>query len=455
MAAPSATTNVTIPGPKGIPLLGNARDLGQMGIIEYYYDLWHKYGDTVKTTLGPLQVVTVVHPDQVQHVMVKNPALYTKGISHNKLRDSIGDGILTLEGEKWFQQRKLMQPLYTPKGIRQFADIMNEEAQNLIARWRLYPADKVIDINQEMARVTMSVISRSMFSIDIGDDFKEAADGLHYLLEHTSKSSNRLFEVPMFIPTEENRRFKAANNAVKEFMTNIIAERRQLGDREDLLSLLMNSLDAETGKPMSDDQLRNEVIITFFAGHETTASLLTWTFFLLDKHPDIEMKLHEELERVLHGRTPTLDDLEKMIYTRQIFDEVLRLYSPVAIMARDAQAASEIDGYPVPKGAMVLILPYATHRHPDFWEKPLGFYPDHFTPDQVASRPRYAYYPFGAGQRICIGAHFAQMEAALVMGDLAQQFRLRAAKENDGAFKFMGVVRPKNPIYMTIESRTR
>lgn len=205
---------------------------------------------------------------------------------------------------------------------------------------------------------------------------------------------------------------------------------------------------------MSDEQLHDEVLITIFAGHETTASLLTWTFYLLSQHSEVEAKLHEELERVLAGRTPTLDDIASLPYTRMVLDETLRLYSPVPVLARDSVTDDEIDGHLIPKGAMVTVVPYATHRHPEFWDHPLEFYPEHFTEERVAQRPRYAYFPFGSGQRICIGIHFAQMEAALILAEVAQRYRARLAEENDGSVRYIGVARPASPIMMQLERRS-
>lgn len=447
-----STATPTFPaGPKGLPIIGSLLDFRRDGALDFYNSLWHQYGDVTSAAIGPIKFVVVVRPEHIQHVLVKHPEKYVKGLSHEKLRVAIGNGILTLEGEKWYRQRKLMQPTYTPKNIKGFATIMTDESQSLIGRWQnQLPAERVVDINQEMTRVTMKVISRTMFGLDMDENFRDAARALITLLEYTSASTNSLIDVPLVIPTAGNRRLKQAKQVLREFLMGVIQTRRTNGLSDDLLSMLMSSRDEETGNMMTDAQLHDEALITFFAGHETTASLLTWTWYLLSKTPEVEAKLHAELVTVLNGRTPTLDDLPNLPYTRMILDEALRLYSPVPLLARDAVEDDELAGYHIPKGTMVVAMPYATHRHPEFWQKPLEFYPEHFEAAAVAQRPRYAYFPFGSGQRICIGLHFAHMEAALILADVAQRYQLRLAQPNDGRLSYVGVARPKQPIMMKV-----
>ncbi len=442
------------PGPKGNPILGNITQMQGKGFIDFYYDLWKQYGDVVSIKLGPLNSYLFVRPEHVQHILVKNPDIYVKGMSHDKLRTAIGNGILTLEGIDWRSQRKLMQPTYTPTNISVFGDLMLEESVNMLNRWRTdVKAGDQIDINIEITRMTMSVISRAMFGVDIGENFNEAATALVEMLNYTSSSTTSLIDVPMFIPTPKNQRLKRAKQTMKDFISDVVEKRRREGFGNDLLSMLMSAKDEDTNELMTDDQLHDEVLVTFFAGHETTATLLTWTLFNLAKNPTVETKLHAELQTVLGGRQPTLADMAKLPYTRMVLDETLRLYSPVSMMARDTTTDDMVDDYGIPKGSMAVIMPYITHRHPDFWEKPLEYYPEHFLPEQVEKRPRYAYYPFGAGHRICIGMHFAMMEAMLILADVAQHYRLRLATENDGSVRYIGVIRPSKPIMMTLEKR--
>lgn len=444
---------ITVNGPDNLPLLGNLHKMFSQDFIKFYYNLWLDYGDIVQLKLGPLPTFLFVRPDHIQHILVKNPDIYVKGLSLEKFRMVMGNGIFSLEGDEWKQRRRLMQPTYTPNGIRQFAELMSQSALEMRQRWQETPPNKRVNINDEMTKTTMTIISRAMFSFDISESHKEVGDALHSFLDYIITTTMSLVDVPLFIPTPKNRRLKQAKQLVREFIFDIIKQRRKEGQKDDLLSILMTAKDEETGEMLSDDDLHNEILITFFAGHETTATLLTWVWYLLAKYPHIEDKLHQELDSVLGGRSATLDDLPNLKYTRMVLDEALRLYSPVALTARDVVADDVIDGVQIPKGSMVIVMPYITHRHPDFWEHPMGFYPEHFTEEAVESRPRYAYYPFGAGRRICIGNHFAQMEATILLAELAQHFKAQLATTNDGAVDFVGVIRPREPLLMNLIPR--
>jgi cytochrome P450 len=438
------------PGPRGNVLLGNLPEMQRKGFLQFYLDTWRNYGDLARIQMGPMIIHTIVRPEHVQHVLVKNAGNYHKGLSHDKLRVALGNGVLTSEGPLWSRQRRLMAPTYTPRGVTHFAEIMTSSAQGLLGRWQ---PDRPIAINQEMMVLTMSVISRAMFGLDISEKFADAGKALGYILEFAAGRTMSLIDPPMFIPTRANRRIKWALRTIDDYLYDIIAKRRSQPPSEDLLSLLLQARDEETGETMDKKQLRDEVLITFFAGHETTAQLLSWTFFLLDQHPDVEARLHSELAEVLGGRSPSVEDLPKLVFTRQVIDEVLRLYSPAAVTARDVIDDDEIDGYAIPAGSMVMIAPYLTHRHPEFWETPLAFNPHPFSPEAVQARPRYAYYPFGAGQRICLGQHFALLEALLVLAEIAQRFRLRLLPGQTIEPMFLGTLRPCADILMAPERR--
>lgn len=453
-----ATENAKLtfpPGPKGIPVLGVISDISKQGMVEFYYNVWKEHGDIAHMMAGPLHQFLITRPDDIHHVMVKNADNYMKLVSHAKLRAVLGNGLLPTEGDSlWRRQRKLMQPTYTPNGIRQFADIMVDAGQQLMLKWnKEYAGGKPFDLNLAMLEVTMSIISRSMFGIDISDDFAETGHALIELLEYVSKSSSAIFDVPLFIPTARNVRVKQAKEHIDSYIMNIIQTRRKEGLGNDLLSMLMSAKDEETGEMMTDEQLRDEVLITFFAGHETTASMLTWLYYFLSQDSSYEQRLHAELATVLGGKSPTLEDLSSLKYTRMLMDETLRLRSPVFITARDVLEDDMVGGYAIPKGSMVLIYPFGTHRHPDYWERPDEFYPDHFLPEVANTRPRYAYYPFGAGPRICIGNHFALMEGVILIAIISQAFRIRVMNDQEIKLKSVGVLKPTEPIIATIEAR--
>ena len=440
----------TAPGPRGNIILGNLPEVQRKGFLKFYLDAWRDYGDVARYQMGPMVIHSIVRPEHVQHVLVKNAENYHKGLSHDKLRIALGNGLLTSEGPFWSRQRRLMSPTYTPRGVTRFAEIMTSAAADLLGGWQ---PGRTIAVNQEMMVLAMNVISRSMFGIDLGDKYADAGRALGYILEFAAARTMSIIDPPLFIPTPANNRLKWALRTIDDFLYGIIAERRLQPPGDDLLHLLMSARDEETGETMDEKQLRDEVLITFFAGHETTAQLFSWTAYMLDQHPQVESRLHAELEDVLSGRTPTLDDLPRLVYTRQVVDEVLRLYSPVAVTARDVIETDEIGGYAIPAGSMVMVAPYLSHRHPEFWETPLQFNPEHFTPEAAKARPRYAYYPFGAGQRTCLGMHFALLEAVLVLGEVLQRYRFRLLPGQEIEPVFMGTLRPCGDIMMKLEAR--
>jgi cytochrome P450 len=422
-------------------------------VVSSYLKLWHTYGDVARVKAGPMIVHQFVRPEHIRHIMVSHVDNYPKGVSHDKLRVALGNGILTSDGPFWTRQRKLMQPTYTPKGVAVFADIMVDATEKMLAEWCNRPQDAgPLAVNNEMMHLAMSIISRSMFGIDISDKYADAGDALLGILEYATSTSMSFIDPPLYMPTAKNRRFKQALHTIDEFLYGIIDERLQMPLADDLLSLLISARDEE-GNAMDRKQLRDEVLITFFAGHETTANLLTWTWVMLSKNPLVREQLHAELEMVLNGRIPTLEDLPNLVYTRMVIDEALRLYSPVAVMARDPLADDEIDGYQIPAGSLVTITPYITHRHPEFWHNPEAFDPERFTEAEVAKRPRYAYYPFGAGPRICIGQHFALLEAVLALATVAQRFELQLVPGLRIEAEFVGTMRPNRDVLMTLQER--
>ncbi|MEJ2208818.1 MAG: cytochrome P450 [Anaerolineae bacterium] len=441
------------PGPKGWPVVGSLFEMRRQGILDFWTEAWRAYGDVVQTTVGPMTLIQFVRPEHVQEILVTKRDTFVKGLSHDTLRLPLGRGLLTAEGELWRRQRRLMAPTYTPRGVKGYAAIMLDATDRMLARWRTIPDGMPLAMNVEMMRLAMSVISRSVFTIDIGEEFAEAGEALGVILDFASARTVSPVSPPLWVPTPLNRRFKWALATMDDFLYGIIARRRSQPSGDDLLWQLMAVRDEETGAPMSDEQLRDEVLITFFAGHETTAQLLTWAWYLLACHPEVEARFHGELDGVLRGRRPGVDDLEPLCYTRMIMDEVLRLYSPVATMARDAVADAEVGGYHVPAGSIVTICPYVTHRHPEFWARPGDFYPEHFEPQAVEARPRYAYYPFGAGPRVCLGKHFALLEAALVLAEVGQRYRPRLVSDEPVGVRWSGTLRPDRDVMMRLEER--
>lgn len=452
----TGTSSAAVPGPKGLPVLGSLLDIGRKGLIRFYEDSWREYGDVVRIQTGPVAQYLITDPEDIKHVLLDNKDNYEKGLlALQKLRMVLGEGLFTSEGELWRKQRGVMQPTFTPRAVGRFADTMVDSTNRMLNAWSRRAAEgKSFNINTQMMRLTMSIIGRTMFSIDIGRDSIKAARAFTYVLENMSTRSANLIDIPLSIPTPSNRRFNRAIAILDNFIYGIIDQRmRAPGDKQDLLQTLVNARDPQTGQGMTRRQLRDEVITIFFAGHETTAQALTWCWYLLAQHPRVEEELHEEIDRVLGGRTPTFEDASRLDYTSRVVEEAMRLYPPVWIFVRQSLSEDVLGGYTIPKDSMIVLSQYLTHRHPDLWENPLRFDPDRFTPEGSAGRHRYSYFPFGGGPRICVGNNFAMLEAVLAVAMTAQRFRVRLVPGQDIQPKMVGTLRPNRPVMVTLQPR--
>lgn len=306
-----------------------------------------------------------------------------------------------------------------------------------------------------MMRLTLTIVCLTLFTSDISDEASDVGQALTVVLRHANNRISSLFPLPENFPTEENYRFQQALKTLDRVVYNLINERRQSGeDTGDLLSMLVFARDEETGESMSEKQLRDEVMTIFLAGHETTANALSWTWYLLSKHPDVERRLDAELKEVLGGRVPTLFDLKNLKYTLQVLNETMRLYPPVWEIGRENIGTDQLGGYDIPSNSTIILSAYVTHRHPDFWENPEGFDPERFSPEHSGNRPQYAYFPFGGGPRTCIGNNFALMEAQLVIADIAQKYRLELVPGHVVEPEPMITLRPRNGILMTLHPKS-
>jgi cytochrome P450 len=411
------------PGPRGHFLLGNANDF-QRDPLRFFLDITQAYGDIVQFRFLNRSVFFIHHPDGVKHVLQENHQNYDRDNPFwHRLKLFLGESLLTTDGKSWLQQRRLMQPAFHRQRISSFGTLITEAAVTMRSQWHdSVESGEPLDIAVEMMRLTQRIIGQALFSIDLSNETDAVGQAI--------ATANRLFSyyfyapfVAMGIPTPRNLRFRAAIRQLDEVVQNMINERRQQ-ETDDLLSMLLQARDAETGQGMSDRQLRDEVLTLLAAGHETTANALTWTWYLLSQHPEVEHRLHTELDSVLAGRSPELEDLAQLPYTRMVTEEAMRLYPPAWAMSRNALQDDEIAGYPIPARSIVLVSPYMTHRHPAFWENPEVFDPERFTPERSSGRPRYAYFPFGGGPHLCIGNTFAIMEVPLILATLAQQYQL-------------------------------
>jgi cytochrome P450 len=445
------------PGPRGNPVFGSMRDFqrDKLGFIQSLT----RYGDVARYRVAHLTWYQINHPDGVRRVLQENNRNYGKGsLTRGIFKPVLGEGLLTSEGALWLRQRRLMQPVFHKRSVAAFGTLMTQETLAVLERWR--PAAQngtPLDVPAEMARLTLDIATASLFHAHVGEEPGAIARAVNTLVEDLGYRFEVPFYPPPRVPTPRNRRRRAALRTVDRAVYKIIAERRSGGGEEDdLLALLMGARDEETGEAMDDRQLRDEVITLFLAGHETTANALSWAFYLLATHPEAEEKLREELADVLGVdggiRTPTLEDLPRLAYTKMVVDETLRLYPPAWITNRQAVAEDEILGHPIPAGAFVMLSPYVLHRHPDYWERPDAFDPERFAPGQGNGRPRFAYFPFGGGPRQCIGQSMALVEAQLVLATVLGRCRLRPASDEPVEAEALATLRPRGGLPMTVEA---
>ncbi len=417
------------PGPPGNLILGNARDF-QQDIMTALMKGWREYGDVVQYRgIGPLfPVFCLAHPDYTKHVLQDNNKNYPKTkFVDDKWRMVVGEGLICSSGDFWKRQRRLAQPAFHRQRIAGFAKLMTDATEEHLQEWN-EPGVRgaVLDMKPQMVHLTLNILARALFSADWSREAKAMGPAISIAIRHAYEQMEAFVSLPQSLPTPANRRFAKARATLDEIVYRLIAERRRTRtDNVDLLSMLMDAVDVgETGESMNDEQVHDEVMTFIFGGHETVSSGLTWTFYLLSKHPIIARRVRQELSRVLGGRTPTVDDIPRLSYLTMVIEEAMRLYPPVWLISRTPTEDDEIGGYHIPAGSMVLVSKYVVHRHPDFWENPDGFDPERFTPERVAARPRHAYFPFSAGPRKCIGDGFGVMEMQLVLATILQRYEL-------------------------------
>lgn len=376
-----------------------------------------------------LPFVLINHPDYVRHVLVDSTALYDKDATIYKVvRPVLRNGLIAnADMELWRRQRRMMAPHFTPQAVTAFARNMTVETERMLERWKERTAGGAgheFDVTDEFGQLALRIVNRSLFSADVSEDAQSFADA--FAVANTILGAFFRFPFPpLTVPTPAHRRLRRAIDEMDQFVAGFIKERLRDGaDQADLLTLFLNTVDEEDGKGMDLDQLRHEVLNICIGAYETTTNAMSWTFYLLARHPEAEEKLHAEVDEVLAGRVPDFDDLAKLPYTRMVVEETLRIYSPAYQTMRRAREDDDIGGYRMPAGTNILINSYFLHRHPEFWDNPERFDPDRFRPEQVAQRPRHAYIPFGSGPRICIGKHFAMTELTLVLATIARTHRL-------------------------------
>lgn len=380
-----------------------------------------RYGDVVRMKVLGQAWVLISHPDDIETVVLKNARIMLRDRYSDVLQRALGMGLLTSDGELWKRQRKLLAQAFTPRRIAGYAEAMVRVTDASLGSWE---HGRELNLHHEMSRVTMEVVADVLFGASVSpDDVATVGASMEVVNKFFANSPEAVLRLPGWVPTPGNVRMNQAVARLDALLYRIIAARRAAEPRSDFLGTLLAAQD-DAGLRMSDQQLRDEAITLFLAGHETTALALAHTLYLLSKHPDVERRLHAELDRVLGGRLPTADDVRALAYTERVLKEAMRLYPPAWTIGREAAEDLEVGGVHIPKGAQLLLSPWVVHRDPRWFPNPEGFDPDRWAPEVSGALPRYAYFPFGGGPRTCIGSHFAMMEATLLLAVIAQRYRI-------------------------------
>ncbi len=429
----------------GPPVAAEAFDIGSTeDSLERMIELFAAHGDIYRVFVPAREAYTYVvhHPEDVKRILVSNHRNYTKGIGLDRVKILLGNGIMTSEGEFWRRQRMMLQPLFHRRVITRFAEVIAAANDALLERWEaLARRGEPVNLTDEMSELTLGIVLRAIFGHDL------------------ERMSAELGGNPFEVVTKEqarNLQFAYKFRSLTRLVAGLLARRRESGEEHfDYVAMLMNARDKDSGAPMSDRELIDEILTLVVAGHETTASGLNWTWYLLAQHPEVEAKLYAELEVASVGatRAPSLAQVEHLTYTRQVIDEALRLYPPGWLLSRRTIEPDVLSGYEIPAGANVLLPLYLLHRHPRYWKDPDAFMPERFAAEHEAQRSRFAYMPFAAGPRHCIGETFALYEMLMHVQRTARVFRLVHVPREPFALEAQINLRTRHPVYMRLERR--
>jgi cytochrome P450 len=430
----------------------------QKAPLAFLGDVLDTYGDVTSFRLAANKVVLLRHPHHIRRVLQLRSGSYDRSsLPYKMSRTLFGRGLATVEGgEEWRSMRRMMQPSFHYQRVASMAEHMLAVIGNRLESWdEKAAAGELIDTAPEMRSLTLRVVARALFALEEGevcDRFAAAID----TVDHELGEWMRFPLLPLSVPTAGHRRYWASRSIVEEIIAYVITQHlTDQVDRGDLLSMLIMTEDEETGKRLSDQELRDQVMIMLWAGHETGANVLTWTWYRLGMHPDVQQRVLREIDDELYGRPPTLADCAKLTYTRSVIDEVQRMYPQQWLASRKCLEEDEIGGYRIPAGTDIFYSPYHAHRHPDFWTDPEEFRPERFSADEVAKRDRSAYIPFGAGPHLCIGNQFAMTEMLLVLASALQRYRIELETAEPVNPKPLLTLGPEKPVRVRLVPRPR
>ncbi len=438
------------PGPKGNILLRPGTNIRKRAHL-YLQQLEKEYGDISKIKFGPFDVVFLANPDYIEHMLL-NRDTYVKVKEGGMLRHLLGNGLLTSEGEFWMKQRRLIQPVFHKNRLNAFAEKIVTATRDMMAGWQ-GRQEEAVDIYNEMNKVTLDIVGKTLFSTNVKGEFAKVSRALTLMFEAVTRRS-RLMRFPLWVPLPSHLRIQNNLKVLDETIQEIINRRRkETGKFDDLLTMLMEVEDADTRERMTDKQLRDEVLTTFIAGHETTANAMAYTFYLLAKNPGAQKKVQQEIAAVLDGSTLTFEKLQKLEYTTMVIKESMRLYPPAWMIVREAAHDDVIGGYQIKKGDKILTSPYVMQRSERHWQNPEAFMPERFANDKIKAISRYAYFPFGGGARLCVGNNFAMMEMQIILAEVCAQYNFTLPADYDLKVTPMITLRPGETVPLKLEKR--
>ena len=438
------------PGPKRLPVVGSLPALSQ-DLLAFLCEMGRSYGDISYTTIGRTSLYMVNDPLLIEEVLMGRHRECTKDLGARELMALVGNGLLTSEGDFWKRQRKLASPPLSPKRIAGYADTMVACAERACGGFR---AEEVRDIHSDMMRLTLEIVGKTLLGFDTGREADSISEIVHVAMDYFDKQFWTWHGfLPQWITTKERRAFRAAVRELDRIMYGLIARSRARGDQaDDLLARLANARD-DSGAPMSDAQLRDEAVTMLLAGHETTALALSFAVYLLSQNPQAAERARAEVDAVLGGRPAAGGDLPQLKYVDAVVRETMRLYPPAFAIGREVAIPFELGGYPLPKGAQLTLSPYVVHRDARFFPEPDRFLPERWLTPREPALPRFAYFPFGGGPRVCIGNHFAMMEASLVLATMLQQLELTIVPGYKLALSPSVTLRPAGTVPVIVRRR--
>ncbi len=439
------------PGPKGKPFVGSFFEL-RRDPLKFFLKLGEDYGEIASFKVGPQRIFLLNHPEYIGDVLVTHQHNFMKGRALQVAKRFLGEGLLTSEGEHHRRQRRLAQPAFHRQRIIGYGAVMTDYAARTRERWQ---NGATVDIAEEMNRLTLAIVGKTLFDADVEAESREIGEALTTILSLFNRVMLPYTGLLQKFPLPANLRFQQAAERLDATIFRMIQEHRTSGiDRGDLLSMLLAAQDEEgDGGGMTDKQVRDEAMTIFLAGHETTANALAWTWYLLSQNPAVETKLHAELDAVLLNRLPTFHDLPRLPYTEMVLAESMRLFPPAWVIGRRALADQPLGPYTIRAGSIVICSQYVTHRNPLYFPEPLRFDPERWTPEAKTRLPKFAYFPFGGGGRVCIGESFAWMEGILLLATIAQHWRMRLVPGHPVEPQPRITLRPKHGLRMTLERR--